>query len=289
MSGAAIDLTVANITASIQNIAISNTGADSIQVSSGTLNIGPNVTVSNAGNDTSVQNHFSGLDISGGTVNISVPAGGTPVVFDNNNQFGIEVRMAGVLNITGVPNANAATNGMGTVVLTTNREANLRFAQTPGGVSAASSIDGLVSVSSPSDGVTIGGGSRIRMRNSVITNNAGNGVTLTNEGGGTPGVNVANIDLGRAGAANLGRNTFQVAGATSNKHAGLCLPFDPPVAPAGPLSAQGNRFAGKDCTVGTPAITIENDCGGVSVDIGATAATVVTDIDVATCVPTKAP
>jgi hypothetical protein len=290
VSGAAISLRAASITAVVANVAIRDTGADSIQVSDGTLNLGPNVNVVGAGDETVVARHFSGLGLSGGVVRIDVRAGATPVVFDSSSEFGIAVRGTGVLTLSGVPNGNAATsaNGTGTVVLTGNREGNLRFAQTPRAVMGASAIDGLVAVNSPADGVSIGGGSRVRIRNSVITNNGGSGIRITSEGG-AEGVDVSQIDLGKAGAANFGRNTLQVNGATSNKRVGLCVDFDPPAAPAGPLSARGNKLGGKDCSLAAQTVLVQSGCAGPSLDIGAPDTIVVGDVDVANCALVKAP
>ena len=278
-SGPAVVFLAAGGTATLQNVAVANTGADSLQVTTGTAAIGPNVVVRQAGTGMSPATRFSGLDVSGGTARIEVPAGAAPVIFDANNEFGIDVRGTGALVLAGVPAADAATTGNGTVVLRGNRSANLSFHPTPG-QATTSTVTGVVAVGATvGDGIQIAGGANIRIRNSVSTNNAGNGVTIIpGDGGG--GGEVANIDLGKADAGGYGRNTLQVMGATANKKLGLCLQ----IVPAAPLSAAGNKFTGRDCTlINQMPLILQTGCAGTTLDVGAPATTMVANIAVSEC------
>jgi hypothetical protein len=262
----------AGASASISNLTIQNTGSDGIQVTSGTANIGAGVNVSGAGIGTTADDskRQNGLDISGGVVNISVPdQTSLPTTFQNNTSYGISLKGSAILNISGV--AGAAGTGTGTVVAKGNYQGNVYFAQTPG-TAITSVITGLVGwASTIGDGLTILGGSKIKVRNSVFQANRGNGVRVTS-GGNTPASNsVAGIDLGSA--SSVGHNLLQfVVTAVPNLGAGLCID----IASNGVtqiLPAAGNSFAGRDCSTTNPGALVTDQSCTSGIDLGIVAPT----------------
>jgi hypothetical protein len=275
-SGSALQFLVTGGAASVQNVTITDTGADSIQVTSGTANIGGGMLVTKAGN---ASNPASGLDVAGGTANIEVAAGGRPTVFDTNNDFGIDVHDGGVLIISGTP---GSTPGEGTVVLRGNTTANLSFRQTPGAVATTSSISGLVSFASRGDGIRIAGGSNVKLRRSVVLANLDNGLEISAADATEAGGDLTKIDLGVE--TDFGLNVLGSA-AQGNAHAAICLTLPP----ATPLHAQGNTFSNKNCSQQNPgAIAIQTGCGSAT-DVGAVSGTPGAMIDVARCLIGSAP
>jgi Cys-rich repeat protein len=264
-------------TVSLAYVTVVNTGGHGIVVSNGTLAIGQGVTVTGAG---SAAKRRDGLNVAGGTVNITVGAGQAGTAFNNNTQHGIYVTGAGVINITGVPVTSPAPNGQGTVVANGNAFAGLRIFEAPG-AAAMSSVNGLVAWQNTQNGLRLYGGERVRVRNSVFLANLLNGVLVTSFDATAAGNDLSFIDLGTA--ADAGRNILQAAVGANPDLAGVCVQMSGGQG-ALTLSARGNTFSGPvDCTTSTAAVTRSNVCGGfVDVGIVPVAGTTVT-LDVATC------
>jgi hypothetical protein len=97
---------------------------------------------------------------------------------------------------------------------------------------------------------------------------------------------LSGFDLGTS--TDFGKNTFQavfpvpVGGASPNIGTGICLAIDAPTGTSTPqtLSAEGNYFAGKDCTTGTPTLSRSGGCGGLT-DVSTAGTT--NKIDATTC------
>jgi hypothetical protein len=243
-------------TVSISDLTVQNTGDDGITISEGTLNIGAGVVVKGVGLP-SETGRRSGLNVAGGTVKIAVPNGQTQTSFNANTENGIRVTVLGTLTINGV------ATGEGTVVAKSNTLANIFINHTPGAAPAVSSIDGVIATGSTNGdgGFQILGGSRVKLRNSMVLGNAKAGVAIGAADATAAGSALAGIDLGTA--QDPGRNVLQAAlGSNSNTGAGLCVQLD---ADAGnqTLAAAGNTFAGpRDCAAVAPgAITKGMDCG----------------------------
>src|SRR4029077_12577070 len=98
--------------ASLSYVTVQSTGGHGIAVSSGTLAIGPGVTVTGAGTG-SAGKRRDGLNVAKGTVNITVGSGQAPSTFNNNTQHGIYVTGSGVVNVSGVPVITPTPNGQG--------------------------------------------------------------------------------------------------------------------------------------------------------------------------------
>jgi hypothetical protein len=276
----------ANKTATLQNVIIQNTGGNGITVSNGVLKIGAGVTVKNAG--TALKRH-DGLTISGGTVNINVPAGST-TSFLNNTQHGIYVTGTGSLNITATPVTLPAPNGQGSVVVSGNAITGVRIFEGPGG--PQSTINGLVAWNNQQAGLRVYGGAKVKVRNGVFLLNATNGVYVTSWDTTAAGNDLSNIDLGTT--VDPGHNIMQAlsgAGENPNGTAGLCVTMEDNQG-ALTLHAAGNTWAGPiDCSSGAAAGTAiprAKSCGG-KIDVGVSrgdadsgSGTVVT-VDVAGC------
>jgi hypothetical protein len=151
--------------------------------------------------------------------------------------------------------------GAGTITANSNRRAN--FAISGGNTAAPSNIDGLVTWGGVGNGMNIGSGSNVVVRNSVSVKNANAGVIITPSLAGT----LANINLGNA--TTPGNNVFQ-APMNGNTGAGICLGnfFNTMQS----LSARGNHFANKSCAALTaPATQVTGSrmgcTGGVDVGI----------------------
>jgi hypothetical protein len=263
-SGPGVQFNLAgNASASIQNVSIQNAGDDGIQVNSGTVNIGRNVKVTDGGNNNLAVN---GMDIGAGTVNISNNDMAAPVLFDGNHGVGIDVHGNAILKIAAVKAADAATSGAGSVILRGNFLGNLRFKQTPGSqTNTPSQIDALVVFGTPAgaNNVEIGGGSSIKVRNSIVLNASKNGILISDGGSGAPGKVLDNIDLGNM---DNGNNVLQAAGGTRNDNVGVCLDI---TAPTGKLSMIGNKFSASDCRlVNQPVLILRANCDGAGQDIG---------------------
>lgn len=266
-SASGITVAAGTGTSKIANLTITGTGDDGIQVTSGTLQIGAGVRVTDAGTTTSGQN---GLLISGGTVNITVAASETPTLFDANSQSGIAVSGSGVLNISG---ANSGSSH--SVAVQNNQAANLSFR--PDTTAAQSSLDGLYSYGAGQggDGLYILAGRKIKVRNSIFQANTGSGIHIAASGS----LDLSTVDLGST-TTTLGRNVLQTAtGSNPNAGAGLCV--DLAGTGSGTLRAAGNQFAGRDCATSTAAIRTATTCT-TATDLGIVTGTTAT-VDTSTC------
>jgi hypothetical protein len=276
LSGWGVRFTAAGGAAAISNVTITNTGLHGIQVDSGTVNIGPGVTVTAAGTTTGRQN---GLEVLGGTVNITVPAGSAATSFSNNTDDGIHVSGTGSLNITGVQATATTTPSTGTVVVNGNYNAGIEFEQDPS-QTAPSLVDGLVAWGSTSGlaghGIVIHGGSKVTLRRSIALHNSGSGVDIVASTDATASVDTSKIDLGIS--SDFGRNFVQATGAaTRNADAGICVEL---ATGTHVVNAAGNVFAASNCSsTNQPALTHAYPCSG-AVDIGSDpAATTTVSVD----------
>jgi hypothetical protein len=240
-------------TSSISNVTIRNTGGDGIRVTAGTLTIGAGVVQSFSSQD--------GLRVSGGTANIVNPSG-AQTSFQNNTQHGIETSGDGAVTISGtrgapVPSAN------GTVLLAYNSLAGLRIGPTAfgsGGLAGMNDVNGVVAWGNTNRDMMVLGGSRFRLRNSVL--GAGpEGIRIDNNAGNSDaGNDISQIDLGTA--VSFGNNYIQMPNGSLGFHtgAGICLTLQGGH-PAQNLFAAGNFMT----TTGNP---------GTQVNCATTAATV---------------
>ncbi|HXJ21451.1 MAG TPA: hypothetical protein VMT03_14565 [Polyangia bacterium] len=264
-------------TAAVSYVTVQNTGGNGIAVTSGTLNILQGVTVTNAG---SSSRHHDGLNVSGGTVNITVSAGQATTSFNSNTEHGIYVTGAAVLNITGVPVTTPGANGQGTVIANSNAFDGLEIFE-GAGVAAQSTITGLVAWGNTKQGVQLFGGEKVKVRRSVLLNNKLNGLFLTAADSSAASNDLTGINLGTAGDPGL--NQLQASLGSNADLAGLCVSM---AASQGALSlsAEGNTFSGPtDCTTSTSAIARSTTCAN-NVDIGIVPASGTTvTIDTATC------
>jgi hypothetical protein len=276
--------------ASIANLLIQNTGDHGVRVSGGgTVEVKAGVRVSGAGRTSAAQLRRSGLMVVNGVANINVPAGGATTSFRDNTEHGVAVGGLGIVNITGVPVTSPQPNGEGTVVAAGNEFANIYIAQTPGAAAGVCNLDGVVSWGGLARGLRVFGGSRVKVRNSVILGNAGQGVYVTAANNGATGNDITAIDLGTS--AEPGKNYLQGrVGANPNGGGGVCVQL---AANNGnlTLNAAGNLFAGpdsttpyRDCSVdGAGAVTRNATCrNGVDVGVVPALGTNVT-VDVTKC------
>jgi hypothetical protein len=281
LSGWGVRFTAAGGAAAMTNVTITNTGLPGIQVDSGTVNIGPGVTVTAAGTATSRQN---GLEILGGTVNITVPTGSAATSFSNNTDNGIHVSGTGSLNITGVQATASTTPATGTVVVNGNYNAGLEFEQDPS-QTAPSLIDGLVAWGSTSNlaghGIVIHGGSKVTLRRSIAINNNGSGIDIVASTDTTASMDTSKIDLGLS--SDFGRNILQATGNTGNTDSGICVEL---ATGTHVLSAMGNIFRASNCSLtGQTPLTHAYPCAG-GVDLGANpAGTTTVAVDDCTLAP----
>jgi hypothetical protein len=264
-SGLVVDLDSGKVI--ISNTIVQQTGDDGIRVFKGTADIGPGVRVRDSGTAANVQ---SGLLVTAGTVNLKGTTA-DPVLFDANKENGITVSGTGEVNVDGVAVKGTTPNGNGTVMVKSNARAGLHIAQTAG-APRTNNLTGLVSwgnVAGP--GLSVLGGSKVVLRDSVLLANGGSGVLITAADATVAGNDTSAIDLGKSFAA-AGRNILQarnVVGSNANAESGICVRLSPAMG-ARTVSAQGNTFAGpRDCTTTNPgAVTKAVDCG-MKVDIAA--------------------
>jgi len=268
-------------TANLSNVTIQNTRAQAINVTGAALNIGAGVVVKSAG---IAGNAHNGLTVSGGVVNINVPNGQTQTSFTGNTSYGIEVSALGSVNITGA--AVTPPNGNGTVVIGTNQaNAGMFIHQTAGmNLPAVNTISGVVVWNNNTGGLRIGGGSAVKIRNSVFGANVRDGIRIVQGNGGSAAQqrNLAGLDLGTAGTTpDYGHNYLQTPTSVlgRNQNSGLCLNTGGP----GTLNAAGNFmvFGGGggtqvDCSTTMQTVTKGPTCtNGASLGImGGTTATV---------------
>ena len=249
---------------SIGNVIVQNTGDDAIVVTSGTLNIGPGVVATGAGTTATAATRRDGLHITGGIVSIAVPAGELQTSFNGNSSRGIEVGGVGILNIVGVPVTTPPIAGDGTVVAKLNDAANIYINQTPGAAAAVSTINGVVAWASlnGTGGIHIFGGSKVKVRNSVVLANGQSGIAINAAANTAAGNDLSGIDLGVMN--DFGHNILQASiGSNPNFAAGLCV-RPGPTAGAQTLTAMGNVFTGpRDCALAAPGtITKAATCTG---------------------------
>jgi hypothetical protein len=203
--------------------------------------------------------------------------------------------VSGSVSIHGVP---GATPGTGTVVVSDNCGTGVHEAGFTDVTPPESVIDGLVvygnGMAGPFcagynySGIFIGGGSNVKIRNSVVLGNgAGVKVATVQTIDGQRLNDLGKIDLGVAtladGGNDFGHNVLQaLPDAGANLAFGLCLVVDHNT---GTLNAAGNVFAGpRDCAGASPGtLTFSNDCsnhtdlgiithtdGGLFMDAGGT-------------------
>jgi hypothetical protein len=270
-------------TVTINNVTITNPGDDGIQVSAGTVTIGPGVTVTGAGTTALPQN---GLSISGGTVNITNTSTSNPTVFSDNSSYGIYVSQTGVLNITGTNTDSAHSVQVLGSGASRSDLGNVDFE--PTAVSTTSVLDGLYSSGSTAgDGLQILAGSNVRVRNSTFRANAGNGIHIAPKAGATDPL--ANIDLGANGTTQAGHNRLQTAITNNaNAGAGLCVDINMDGTGLAALRAAGNVFVDHDCATNNPgAIRVVAFCTGAT-DLGIikpTGATAAATVNTSACGP----
>jgi len=213
VSGIAVQIsaTMANYASSISNVTIQNTNGDGIRVTAGALTIGAGVVVSSSNQD--------GLRVSGGSATINNPSG-SQTLFTGSGQYGIEVSGLGSVNITGTPGAPVPSMN-GTVLATFNTTAGIRVAQT-GVALALNNVNGVVAWGNGSRDVWVLGGSRFKLRNSVL--GAGpEAIRLSSSVATVAGNDLSQIDLGTP--SDFGHNYIQVPNGALGVHsgAGICV------------------------------------------------------------------
>jgi hypothetical protein len=258
LSGIAVSATGTG-TVSLANVTIQNTRGHGMSVSNGTVNVGQGVVIQGAG-AASAGILQDGLDITGGVVNIAVPAGGTPAQFINNTQRGIEVTGSGSLNIAAIA-ATTPVTGKGTVIVSGNTDSGIYINQTPGGTGAACFISGLVSWNNGTCGGSFFGGSAVTVRGSVFGANARYGLLIGNAGSGgtaTQRRDISKIDLGNQASGGAGNNWFQFpAGVMGrNVNAGLCVSLGGTTTAT--MLAAGNEWT--TGPVGSPNLQTQVNC-----------------------------
>jgi hypothetical protein len=239
-------------TFSISNVTITNTNGHGIRVNGGTVAIGAGVVASGSNAD--------GLFVNGGVANINNVAG-TQTLFTGNAQHGIEVGATGSVNVTGTPGAPLPSNN-GTVVASFNTLAGLRVAQTAGGAGALCTINGLVAWGNTNRDMIVLGGSKFKLRNSVLGTGP-EGIRISNNGASN---DISQIDLGTG--ADLGKNYIQTPNGASGFHsnAGICMVMQ---ANQGALTlnaagnfmiAAGNPGAQLNCATGAGTVSKGANC-----------------------------
>jgi hypothetical protein len=191
---------------------------------------------------TSTANDGNGLLVlADGTASVSTSTGGISR-FDYNGDNGILITGKGYVTATG--NITASTNGgSGLFVEQVN----------PSGTVSATDI----TLSANKDqGITVFGGSHLRLRGGSVTGNTLNGVYVgTYVDGYLRDSGISGISLGVAG--DLGGNKLQDTG-SPNGGAGVCLDIQAD----GQLEARGNRFGAIDCSNTTSGLTSNTTCSG---------------------------
>jgi hypothetical protein len=195
--------------------------------------------------------------VNGGVANI-VNAAGTQTLFTGNAQHGIEVGATGSVNVTGTAGAPIPSNN-GTVVASFNTQAGLRISQTAGGAGALCTINGLVSWGNTNRDMIVTGGSKFKLRNSVLGTGP-EGIRITNNGASN---DLTQIDLGTG--ADPGKNWIQTPNGASGFHsgAGICIVMQ---ANQGglTLNAAGNHMI----TTGNPGTQLDCSTGAGTVSKG---------------------
>lgn len=261
-SGAGLVFQLDNSTsvATVENVAIENTGGDGIRVQVGKVVLGPGLAVRGAG---TTSNRRSGLVVTGGSVELKGGTGAANTLIEDNREYGIEVSGAGEVDLLdGQPVIVPAPSGAGTVVIRGNDLAGVFIAQA-GATPLTNDLTGLVSWGNKGPGLKVLAGSKLRLRKSVLLANIGSGVVVGQADATPLGNDLSGIDLGVAFDA--GANILQMNNAVTahpNSEAGLCVTLAPTQGDHS-LAAMGNVFAGgRNCaTVNPGTITTSDNCG----------------------------
>jgi hypothetical protein len=190
------------------------------------LDIGPGV---------SAHDNGVGLKVEQSSV-VHITGGADPISFSSNANQGITASTC-TLKVSGT----AGTLGAGSVVLNQNA----------GGIAISSGtveLTGVVAYDNSASGITVQGGSSLKMRSCYVLKNGGSGVDVSGAG------SLAAINLGGGtGDTSSGHNTLQDA-TNPNTKVGICLAI------AGTLFAQGNVFGTHDCSAAASMISKQVDC-----------------------------
>jgi hypothetical protein len=256
----------------IANVEIQNTGAQGILVT-GVLTIGSGVNVHNAG---TTANAKSGMAIQGSgqvLMTLNTATNDTAAQFSNNTAAGIAITGKGSLTVAGTLDP----------VLTLDSNANhgLFIQQTPGTPppNVVSNVHFTNTVTG--SGITIYGGSSLKLRNSITRGNKNDGIVLYQfKNTTTTSDDMSQIDLGTA--TDAGGNMFQYAtGNMPNGSSGICLAIG---AMAGQtLNAAGNKFEAANCA--NAATTLVHTAGACAAgsDYGIVGATTTNKITLTKC------
>jgi hypothetical protein len=232
-------------TTTLVDVDVRNFLGDGIVVAGGILTIGSGVTSTDNG---TTQQRANGLHVANrmgvaGSVFINLPT--DPVSFSNNAASGITVDGQSSVSLSGAP----GTLGAGSIVANGNQQNGIVINQS-GAAPNLNVIAGVVAWANQGGyGLSIVGGSNVRLRNSYLLSNNNAGVLLLPVGN---NADVSKIDLGTM--ASPGKNVVQASlGNGPNLGGGICMLF---AANAGAqLNAMGNIFAGpRDCSVAVPGI-----------------------------------
>ncbi len=223
----------------------------------GSISIGPGLSA----HHNKVGLYISDGDASaGGTVAITVAAGGDKISFNANN-FGISCHGNGELTIDAPPTGPQAP---GLVTVNNNDGSGLYYpshneAGDIVGLEAAGNGGGDDTLDQH-DGATIFAKAAIKIRDSYFHDNVHQGVHIPGNGENTP-ASLALINLGINAGNGAGRNTF-----VGNKDTGICLEAGPANgADPNTLNVAGNYFraSGGDCTAGGTYKRAKTCTGGV--------------------------
>jgi hypothetical protein len=268
--------------ATITNVTLQNTGDDGVRVLKGRGVIGPGVTVSDAG---TAINKQSGVLVTSGTAEIRGGTGANRTILQNNKEYGLSVTGTGEVNvIAGAPDITPAPNGDGTIIVRGNASGGVFIAQA-GANLKVNDITGLVSWNNLGPGLKVLGGSKLKLRKSVLLSNTGSGLVINQTDATAAGNDTTGIDLGKAFDA--GANILQMAmGATNhpNTESGLCVVLAATQG-AHAVSALGNVFSGpRNCATANPGkITTSAVCADkVDLALPVVAGTTVT-VDTTSC------
>ena len=199
-----------------------------------------------------------GLRVTGGRAVISNAAGSQTSFQGNAN--GIEVTLLGSVGITGTPGAPVPSNN-GTVLLPFN-VTGLRIAQTPGSaISGLNDVTGAVIWGSSMRDILLSGGSKMKLRGSVVGGGP-EGIRINSNGGSDAGSSISQMDFGTA--TDFGNNYIQTPNGANAVHstAGICLNLQighPPqtlFAAGNYMTTMGNPGTQLNCATATGAGTV---------------------------------
>jgi hypothetical protein len=281
-SGVVFNLDSTAGTATITNVTIQNTGDDGVRVLKGKGVVGPGVTISDAGTATNKQ---SGILVTAGTAEVRGGTGNNKTILQNNKEYGISVTGTGEVNvINGAPDITPAPSGDGTIIVRGNASGGVFIAQA-GANLRMNDITGLVSWNNAGPGLKVLGGSKLKLRKSVLLSNTGSGLVINQTDATAAGNDTTGIDLGKAFDA--GANILQMAtaaGTHPNTESGLCVVLAA-TQNAHVVSALGNVFSGpRNCATANPGkITTSAVCADkVDLALPVVAGTTVT-VDTTSC------